>query len=745
MRSEERKWLDDHGGVVRTEGPNENGATTYYAADGNYVTVLQDGTPRMRGYAPPAEGSAGATPSAPAPVASQAPRGSGMNQSEVEQWITQQGGTQRVQYQRSTRQVDNPAADPVTAKSAGVKFDPTAEAKITVSEEKWVAVDAEGKPTGAVLHVRRRPDNDFDIVEQAGANPAKPSDQTAAPPGGKPYIDDGPEAGKSGRRWGWNPATKAYDRDLGSSPAAQKADEGEESRQPVPTHPGYTQITTKKDGKTETYYLDPNGQRVNGLPQTPDQQVTVLTINGAKYTQIVKTPKDGSAPSISFLGPDSQPIARLPVEMKPGQVIKGGGANGEDVQAIPDPVTGVISYQPIKGAQPAGAGLKNIPKFVPDYTKPETGFGLTDYAAELRKKVGLPPEQGGITQKEYEDAVKEAHTTATTAVTTITAAANVEQQTLDARRKEVARRQNQASTDFTNAQSANKDIWKYTAPGQATLDQMALGSTAYNRIAQQGAGGLEDVPYPSLLNPWVEKARALLAGTAGGGDPRTELGRPGDPGYTAPVAPYDPAAAAQAAADRAAVAANEPGAQAAPGTGPYPPAPSVPGAPTAPTAPTVPSTAPGPTQPTMTVRNRRTGEVRQMTPAQLDAQADITDWDVQPATPAGTTPVDAAPGGRVLPPPPGTPRPGDNFDPPDSNGVQQAPTDGGWAHMAASWLGGGQPQQPAPQAMASPNPWGQQASAWMGGQLDPGRGAAALKAIGIPDDIIGRVLAGGMA
>lgn len=118
-----------------------------------------------------------------------------MNQQEVEQWIAQNGGPERVQYARATTQVDNPAADPITARQAGVTFDVSAPAKVPIATEKWTAVDDKGQPTGAVLHVKRRPDGDFDIVEQANANPSKPqANQTpAAPPtvqdqGGRHYV-----------------------------------------------------------------------------------------------------------------------------------------------------------------------------------------------------------------------------------------------------------------------------------------------------------------------------------------------------------------------------------------------------------------------------------------------------------------------------------------------------------------------------------------------------------------------------
>jgi hypothetical protein len=68
------------------------------------------------------------------------------------------------------------------------------------------------------------------------------------------------------------------DKNGGKTDAELRAEnESKEDRKPVATHPGYTQVTTQKGGKTETYYLDPNGNRVNGLPEKP----TTATLVGS--------------------------------------------------------------------------------------------------------------------------------------------------------------------------------------------------------------------------------------------------------------------------------------------------------------------------------------------------------------------------------------------------------------------------------------------------------------------------------
>lgn len=154
--------------------------------------------------------------------------------------------------------------------------------------------------------------------------PAATRAEDTAPPGGKPFIDDGPEAGKSGRRWGWNATTKAYDRDLGSSPAAQKTDEPQtgESRMPA-DRPGWTKITrvTVQGGnKTEkvTFVQDGSTQEVDTLPEKPgDPKTTLSTINGQPGYRTVATPQGAGKPDkIEYFDPSGKSIPTLPAEEK---------------------------------------------------------------------------------------------------------------------------------------------------------------------------------------------------------------------------------------------------------------------------------------------------------------------------------------------------------------------------------------------------------------------------------------------
>lgn len=48
LPASEQKWADDNGGVVRVEGPDANGSTTYHTATGQYIVIRANGTPAMR-------------------------------------------------------------------------------------------------------------------------------------------------------------------------------------------------------------------------------------------------------------------------------------------------------------------------------------------------------------------------------------------------------------------------------------------------------------------------------------------------------------------------------------------------------------------------------------------------------------------------------------------------------------------------------------------------------------------------
>lgn len=365
--AEIKAWQDQNGGDAGVEGPDASGITVYRAANGQFISVRRDGSLAMRGFSPPSEAvsptsdpTTAATPAAP--TAAPSAGGSGMNQQEIEAWIAQQGGAGAVQYSRSTRMVDNPAADPITAKAAGVKFDPAAPAKIAVPTEMWV-----NSKTGAKLHVGRNADGGFDVIENSNADPNKPASSRTAPPGGKPFIDDGPEVGAAGHRWGWNPETGAYDIDLGASPSAQNPKPSTESaRAPVPNKPGVYQVTTKNasTGVTETHYEDAEGNPVPTPTEAAGKTRTPVQGKPGIYQVTTKDP----ATNVTETHFEDEAGNRIPTPTEAGKEER----------------------KPVRGGD--GKQYTQVTKTDPTTNKTETYF-----ENEQGQRVSLPPEDKGYT------------------------------------------------------------------------------------------------------------------------------------------------------------------------------------------------------------------------------------------------------------------------------------------------------------------------------------------------------------
>jgi hypothetical protein len=349
-----------------------------------------------------------------------------MDQQQVEQWIAQNGGTGRVQYSTSTREIDNPAADPIEAKRAGVKFDPTAPVKLTVTEEKWTAVGADGKPTGAVLHVRRKPDGNFDVVNQANPNPANAGATGAT----STNIEGTPDPSKPGGfdnerpRWvtrdangnqvgeskpvtgkdldDWRESRERSRNPGGKTDAEIQSQQLQTTRKPVPSRPGYVEVTTvdPTTKQTTTYYEDAQGNRVNALPN--------------------EAPKPQQQPDGSWGYWDTQP------GQQPRWVaIQGGpGAETKPVQVgdqwgywKPGANGAAPTWVPIEGPKKPQIPA-NAPAFTPDWNKP--GLGIAEYAAAVRARPDLTDEQ-------KRELITQAHQTATSTVNQATGIVNVQE------------------------------------------------------------------------------------------------------------------------------------------------------------------------------------------------------------------------------------------------------------------------------------------------------------------------------
>jgi hypothetical protein len=208
---------------------------------------------------------------------------------------------------------------------------------------------------------------------------------------------------------------------------------------------------------------------------------------------------------------------------KAGEVVKGGGPNGEDVQAIADPRTGVVSYQPIKGAKPGDVPIPaDAPKYTPDYNADDGG--LTAYNEQLQawRRAGGPERRDqGLRLLQQAGALWEG---------TATHGGKLRDQGLTQRSQdlgEVQSRRTAADSQFTNVGKTIDDLSKDLIPsdgatGQTIVDayRAMLGSAKRNA---EDAGGYRDVP-PVVGQPGTDSTQIVMH--PGGGISVSPVGAP---------------------------------------------------------------------------------------------------------------------------------------------------------------------------------------------------------------------------
>jgi hypothetical protein len=297
------------------------------------------------------------------------------SKADIDQWIAAQGGPSAVKYGYEDVEVDNPAFNnPDHPAYQGRVNTPD---KVKTRRETWT-----NPTTGATYSVVRTPyasDQFQDIKETPGTKPAAGNE---GPPGGKQFIDDGPEAGQAGRRWGWNPQTKAYDRDIGASPAAQQPQKPTtgEVRKPVANRPGYTEVTTTDatTGKTETHYEDANGTRLATLPAEPGGSVRKPVQGRPGIYEVTTKNAQTNATETHYENEAGQTIP-TPTEL-PGSVRKPvQGKPGIYEVTTKDPTTNAVEthYEDDKGAR------------VPTPAEPTSPYTTVHFDPDTRKWWGL--------------------------------------------------------------------------------------------------------------------------------------------------------------------------------------------------------------------------------------------------------------------------------------------------------------------------------------------------------------------
>jgi hypothetical protein len=401
---------------------------------------------------------------------------------------------QQEKWEKEQKEAEKPAAAPTTRVINGVPHQVTGK-------------DANGQDIWAPVQTTTGPATSSSAAPQAAA------------PGGKPYIDDGPEAGATGRRWGWNPETRLYDRDLGPSPSAQQP-QTTTIRVPVQGKPGVYLVSTKnpQTGLTDSHYENESGQRIPQPPDAPSYATQQREINGQVYTTIVATPKDGSPPTVTHYGPDGKPAGALPGSVKTeatartinGQVyttvtsidpsgqptIKSYGPNGQEVTALP-----------VEGRTPLPAGM-------PELDTSSATAARASYLAQVRW-VQSQRQQGALSAKE---AVELLNPSKEAAQTVIDAEQTEIANTRQTRTQDIQQEGNrlQASTaQFGNMRQGVDDIIRWAPSGGNEAGNVLLSNMLLQNLMNQTTRGNVGAASPAPAAAGVAPLPSPMTASAG--------------------------------------------------------------------------------------------------------------------------------------------------------------------------------------------------------------------------------------
>lgn len=355
------------------------------------------------------------------------------------------------------------------------------DAEVTV--QRWT-----NEATGHVLEAFQKDDGSWEIVKDdpRGSTPARAGRAETAPPGGKPFIDDGPEAGAAGRRWGWNPQTQAYDRDLGPSPSAQKPPEAPTAPkdEPNPNDPTRLRRWNPKANGGQGAYEDagPNQAEIDRRKKEeearaernrPNATSTTVTRNGVTYIQ--HTVRSPGKPDEVYFTDQAGNRVQLPEE------------DGKD------------DFADI----PAAA-----PRFTPDYDQDD--LGLSEYFEEL-----LEARRAGIIDKKQGSRLLQAagnHATLTSSHGTTRRSQALTQRQQDL--GEVQSRRTAAANLEQSVRASVDEMAKDLLPGSGATGQTVVD--AYRAMLRMGQraieemGGMRDVPPVSGMRGEQEEAVSPL-------------------------------------------------------------------------------------------------------------------------------------------------------------------------------------------------------------------------------------------
>jgi hypothetical protein len=195
-------------------------------------------------------------------------------------------------------------------------------------------------------------------------------------------------------------------------------------------------------------------------------------------------------PGAPTLKPDGKG-GTIAIQVMPDGTIKETPLPGVPSEATRVTVEGVVyekgpdgKFAPAAGIPLPGATAKNVEPFVPDPSQPDLGLGA--WAAAQRAKIGQPSEAGGITQSEYDQAVKAGHDQATVYIQNVTSSQTVRRQAEQDERGQRKDLSEQSAGDYGRAQGIFSEILQYTKPGSRAIMDVIPGIMAEQaRFRQQ--------------------------------------------------------------------------------------------------------------------------------------------------------------------------------------------------------------------------------------------------------------------
>ena len=327
-------------------------------------------------------------------------RGVGMTQQELEAILGGFGTLGPGDFREEVKQEDVPNPAAYDENGQYIQGAPLT-IKGPATYRTWV------KPgTNIRLTVKVNPDGSYTQVYSGPDTAIKPEAQQNQ----RPHEEPNPADPTRIRRW--NPQTNAWEDAGPNQPEIERRARQKEADDRAAADRNKPTVTIKEDG---------SGGFVS-IQTYPDGRTPVVTpISGIRGT---------------------------PQQITHGGVVYERGPDG--------------TYKPAAGIPVPGQARKNIDAFTPDYSQPDLGLGA--WSAQQRQKIGLPPDQGGITQDDYNAAAKEAHDQATVTLTNITNGQSVVRQQAIDNQTQSNRLSDQGAGDLKDARAIYDATWKYANP-----------------------------------------------------------------------------------------------------------------------------------------------------------------------------------------------------------------------------------------------------------------------------------------